>query len=649
MLLKTRIVIGVSLAMVVLSAGFLFSNYIDRQHLQQRSLAEKTVAKSTLLDQILSEQLQNMKVEIKGLTRNNDALTTIESNIAEEENQHTASNRGALSLTFIRLKAGNVIDGFFVTSIDGKVLFLAPDRIQPAQIKALMDLSTKEGKLIAGAVECNDGNLSFATAFQVFKSGKQIGNAAYLLNFRKIVERLKESDKSEIMLTNENNKMIYSTNNDFFKNTNEDQLFRAANHGEELGFSGDYFEALSVPIKNIEGRLIGNIYTVKNITASYLEQRRATIITVLSLGALVLVFLGGMTTWLRRQFVPLTKAVEVISELSKGNYQVSYQEISREDEIGALAKAIGVFRESMLQMVQLREQQAAAELRAKEERKEELHKLASDFEEAIGSIVTGVATASTELNDTAESLTEAAKITSDRAISVAAASEEASANVQTVASAAEELTCSVREISQQMQLSSSMTAKASEEAKYTSEQVRELAVAAERIGGIVELINSIASQTNLLALNATIEAARAGEAGRGFAVVAQEVKALAEQTAKATAEIDAQVTGIQNSTQTSIERIEAIAKTIHNVNEIAENTAAAVDEQGAATQEIAANVHQAGRGTADVAHNITDVRDSAQNSSDAAGQVLSSARQLSHQSEALQTEVQKFLHKVRAA
>ena len=137
---------------------------------------------------------------------------------------------------------------------------------------------------------------------------------------------------------------------------------------------------------------------------------------------------------------------------------------------------------------------------------------------------------------------------------VAAASEEASTNVQSVASATEEMSSSVNEISRQVQESARIANDAVDQARKTNDRVAELSKAAARIGDVVELINTIAGQTNLLALNATIEAARAGEAGRGFAVVASEVKALAEQTAKATGEIGQQITGIQAATRNRLVR-----------------------------------------------------------------------------------------------
>ena len=161
----------------------------------------------------------------------------------------------------------------------------------------------------------------------------------------------------------------------------------------------------------------------------------------------------------------------------------------------------------------------------------------------------------------------------------AAASEEASANVQSVASASEEMGSSVNEIGRQVQEAARIAGAAVEQAQNTNDRVNALSLAATRIGDVVELINTIAGQTNLLALNATIEAARAGEAGRGFAVVASEVKALAEQTAKATGEISHQIAGIQTATQDSVTAIKEISGTIGRISEISSTIASAVEEQ----------------------------------------------------------------------
>jgi methyl-accepting chemotaxis protein len=232
---------------------------------------------------------------------------------------------------------------------------------------------------------------------------------------------------------------------------------------------------------------------------------------------------------------------------------------------------------------------------------------------------------------------------------VAAASEEASTNVQAVASATEELSSSITEISRQVQESARVANEAVGQARVTTERVSELSRAATRIGDVVELINTIAGQTNLLALNATIEAARAGEAGRGFAVVASEVKALAEQTAKATGEIGQQIASIQTATEHSVGAIKDISGTIEKLSEISSTIAAAVEEQGAATQEISRNVQQAAEGTHQVSANITDVQRGANETGSASSQVLAAAQSLSGDSNRLKLEVGNFLDTVRAA
>ena len=151
----------------------------------------------------------------------------------------------------------------------------------------------------------------------------------------------------------------------------------------------------------------------------------------------------------------------------------------------------------------------------------------AEASERFRTIITGLMTASSDLEGTARALSDNAGNTTRLANVVANASADASNNVQSVASATEELASSVREISAQVQESNRIAQCAVKQADQTDARINALSQAANRIGDVIKLITSVAEQTNLLALNATIEAARAGEAGRGFAVVAQEVKALA--------------------------------------------------------------------------------------------------------------------------
>jgi methyl-accepting chemotaxis protein len=345
---------------------------------------------------------------------------------------------------------------------------------------------------------------------------------------------------------------------------------------------------------------------------------------------------------------PIKAMTGTMGRLAAGDLAVDLPATDRGDEVGAMAKAVQVFRDNAVAARELAEQQAA-EQAAKAARHQRLEELVRRFEMEIGTVVERLSSTSSGMKSAAATMTETASEAQQRSSAVATASEEASTNVQTVASAAEELASSVREISRQVQQSTEIARRAVEKAANTSEIVGTLSQGVQKIGEVTELINNIAAQTNLLALNATIEAARAGEAGRGFAVVASEVKGLATQTAKATEDITAQITAIQTSTRGAVSAIEEIGNVIKEISEIASSIAAAVEEQGAATTEIARNVQQAALGTQQVSDNISGVSTTVGRSTQVATEVEGAAREVATQSDGLRGQVGTFVEQVKAA
>ena len=371
---------------------------------------------------------------------------------------------------------------------------------------------------------------------------------------------------------------------------------------------------------------------------------------VLSVAAAILLMIVGASFTIGRSITkPLSYIASNMQRLAEGDKSIEVQFTEQKNEIGDLSRAMDVFLGKTIEMDRMREEQVEKDRRAEEEKRQTMLKMADAFESSVGQVVSQVSSAATEMQSSSEAMGATAEETTRQASAVAAASEQASANVQTVASAAEELSSSIAEISRQVTQASQIAAAAVEEAEQVNMKVQGLALAAQKIGEVVALITDIAEQTNLLALNATIEAARAGDAGKGFAVVASEVKNLANQTAKATEEIGAQISGIQTATDEAVGAIDSISQTIAKINDVNAGVAAAVEEQGAATQEIARNVEQAAAGTQEVSSNIVGVSQAASDTGMAAGEIRSAAVLLSQQSGQLRVEVDKFLSGVRAA
>jgi methyl-accepting chemotaxis protein len=434
----------------------------------------------------------------------------------------------------------------------------------------------------------------------------------------------------------------------------EKKMFTMSRHNDD-GEAKTLYRGEMKQVYDRAGATLDEILSIQDsdATESYelsAALRRSSLIAAAAVILLTMAAIFGSMIYVRRQVAgSINSMSSAMGKLASGDLSVEIPGAARQDEIGAMARCVEVFRTNGLEVERMRADQQAQEKRNAEQRKAEMIRLADSFEDAVGQIIETVSSASTELVASAGTLTSTAKRAQELTTAVAAASEEASTNVQSVASATEELSTSVSEIRRQVHESARIASEAVDQARKTNDRVGELSKAAARIGDVVELINTIAGQTNLLALNATIEAARAGEAGRGFAVVASEVKALAEQTAKATGEIGKQINGIQAATQESVCAIKEIGGTIEKLSEISSTIAAAVEEQGAATQEISRNVQQAAQGTERVSSNIIDVQRGASEAGSASSQVLSAAQSLSGDSNRLKLEVGKFLNTVRAA
>jgi methyl-accepting chemotaxis protein len=385
----------------------------------------------------------------------------------------------------------------------------------------------------------------------------------------------------------------------------------------------------------------------KRIAAQTETNRELSFVLTCLGGLALLLVVVGIVIIARSIARPLSAITSTIERVAEGAENVEVPHLERADEIGALARAIQIFRKAMDHNRDLNAR-VSADSAAREERSRHIEASVAEFQQAIGAVLEAVNQNASAMRDTAQNITRVTSDANSRAAAAADATTQASGNVSAVAGAAEELSASVAEIGRQVRQSASAVEQTGQRTEKSISEIESLAAATQRIDGVLSLIQAIAEQTNLLALNATIEAARAGEAGRGFAVVAHEVKALAGQTAKATEEIGQNVSLIQASTKNAVDAVRDIGGAVHGINDITSNIASAVGQQDAATREISVNAQSAAQGNQTLVANIASLRDAIGETNTAAASVLSTSDELTATAETLSREVEKFFRNLRA-
>lgn len=412
-----------------------------------------------------------------------------------------------------------------------------------------------------------------------------------------------------------------------------------------MGYQGDAVVSAYAPVE-VDGAswaLIADV-SEKELNAPVVDLRNKLILV----SVVAVMFMAVMGQLMSSALTkPLATMNDILQRLANGEKPEYIPHRERGDEIGDIAKAAAVFKENALEKERLQLAEAARIEQAAIDKKRAMHDLADRFEVKVQHIISTVASAATQLSQTAEQMVMLIQHTDNTVRTASGGANQTSDDVQSVAAAVEEMSASVSEISSQVQRSNQLVSESVNRTQIAGEYAGALSNATQQVRDVIQLIAGIAGQINLLALNATIESARAGEAGRGFAVVANEVKNLAGQTNQSIGEIEKVIAEMNAASDDIIRSLHDIRDSVHHISDASSGIAAAVEEQSATTNEIARSMQSAAQGTTTVSENLYAANQASSDVNESAKQVLMAVQEVSKQAEDLDKQVQDFLREVR--
>lgn len=346
--------------------------------------------------------------------------------------------------------------------------------------------------------------------------------------------------------------------------------------------------------------------------------------------------------------LPVMELKSVMREVAENDTSTDVPHIDRRDEIGEMAKALVLLRQSVIDRNFLESNKAEQQSQIDAERNANESARRRHAEE-VQLAIDGIGQALSELadgnllyridtqfsgqldvlrenfNHSVAKLDDAMKAVGENARGIDAGSreiqsaaddlsrrtEQQAASVEETAAALEEITTTVKDSARRAEEARQLVARTKEGAERSGAIVRDAVHAMERIenssveiANIIGLIDDIAFQTNLLALNAGVEAARAGDAGKGFAVVAQEVRELAQRSASAAREIKTLISSSGDQVKQGVDLVgrtgDALQAIVGEVQEINAHVAAIAEsakEQSIGLGEINSAVNTMDQGT----------------------------------------------------
>lgn len=384
----------------------------------------------------------------------------------------------------------------------------------------------------------------------------------------------------------------------------------------------------------------------RTIHAEISHSRNAVVIVAAVMAVLALIWSTLITYGISN---PLHKIVETIQNLPHRDRHVAIPYRDHEDEVGKVAHAVAMLKETLEQNAVL-EAQHRQDMEKKAARGAHLKKLMDAFDHDVRMLLGAVSYAADDLNSTAESMASIARKTGLQAVAVTQSSEGISMNAHCAVTASEHLDDMFCKISDDVCHAAAFSHSTLQKARDSIGVVADLKLAATEIDTVTHTMAEISRQTSLLSVNAALESDRSEDINsRSFQEIIHALKKLSTQTTQATEDVRPRVGEIQSSLEKAADALLAIAALVEEVAGVALTITQSIEEQSTVVHDISHNLMKMARSTTSMTTTIDGVSQSAATADTESGRVLVATHALHHDAEELRNLVETFLAQVRAA
>jgi len=617
--LRTKVVASAASMILLVAISLIGTSFYSSTQLQNMFEEATIDGKATLWKKIIAGQLELMIPGTSALARDRATRNAL-------RDKDVATLKESAATSFNLLSASNVITRMQLVSLNGNVLYSAPNEFSGRTNKAIVTSALNSGKIERGIARDDDGKLVAVVAFPMFVRGQPIGVGVFARNLEEAIADFKTNDHSEIIIVNNNGKTEYATNNELLEKLQIELPALGENSLQVASMDEKTNSVAIIPVVDSTGKPVAHFVSAKDYTASFANLNNANIASYSLATIILLAAIAGLYLYLKFLLKPLDKVVSNLQAIAEGDLTQEIA-ITSNDELGVLQNAMQTTSSNLRDVLQMINTMA-----------HELEQSASDMITVSSETRTGIQNQQSSIHQVATAMTEMASTVAEVARNANMAADSANgANNQAIEgqTIVDQAATSIGQLASDVENASAVIVGVQQDS--------------EAIGSVLDVIRGIAEQTNLLALNAAIEAARAGEQGRGFAVVADEVRTLASRTQESTQEIQGMIERLQAGSKNAVDVMEASRTRAEETVQLANKTGSSLHDITAAVGtitdmniQIASAVEEQNSVTSDVNRNIVEINTIVDSSAEGSEKVMQSSESLNNLTLELNNLVGRF-------